>query len=65
MENLRVYLLGGNSVIGQAICGGVLEKFGNYNNDIVSFVRTKYNQNPPGKSIEVDEYLEDNLQEKI
>ena len=33
MENLRVYLLGGNSVIGQAICGGVLEKFGNYNND--------------------------------
>tara|TARA_Y100000996_G_scaffold361322_1_gene304171 strand:+ start:5967 stop:6671 length:705 start_codon:yes stop_codon:yes gene_type:complete len=58
MENLRVYLLGGNSVIGQAICGGVLEKFGNYNNDIVSFVRTKYNENPPGKSIEVDEYLE-------
>jgi len=58
MENLRVYLLGGNSVIGQAICGGVLERFDNYNNEIVSFVRSKYDQNPLGESVEVANYLE-------
>ena len=58
MENLRVYLLGGNSVIGQAICSGVLERFGNYNNDIFSFVRNKYDQKPLGESIEVANYLE-------
>ena len=58
MENLRIYLLGGNSVIGQAICSGILERFDNYNNDIVSFVRTKYDQKTLGESIEVANYLE-------
>lgn len=58
MDNLSVYLLGGNSVIGQAICTGVHERYGNYNNEIVSFVRNRYNQNTLGKTIKVDEYLE-------
>ncbi len=57
-DKIQIFLIGGNSVIGEAILNGVLEKYKNNNIEIISFIRTNYGKKIQGETVFVDEYIE-------
>tara|TARA_X000000368_G_scaffold108809_1_gene84646 strand:- start:8655 stop:9353 length:699 start_codon:yes stop_codon:yes gene_type:complete len=58
MNELNIYLIGGNSTIGQAILKGVEKKYRDSKKHVTSFIRNKYDDLPPGECIQVNEYKE-------
>lgn len=58
MNELNIYLIGGNSTIGQAILKGVEKKYNKYNINITAFIRNNYYDFPTIDNIRVNEYKE-------
>lgn len=57
-QNLNIYLIGGNSVIGKSVLNGVLKKYENSSVKITSFIRSELKENIIGEKILVNNYLE-------
>ena len=57
-QNLNIYLIGGNSVIGKSVLNGVLKKYENSSVKITSFIRSELKDNIIGEKILVNNYLE-------
>jgi len=57
-NNLEIYLLGGNSVIGNAILKGVQKRHINKNIETFAFVRNNYEGNTSGNIIKVLDYVD-------
>ena len=57
-NNLKIYLLGGNSVIGNAILKGVQKRHVNKNIETFSFVRNNYEGNTSENIIKVSDYID-------
>ena len=57
-QNLNIYLIGGNSVIGKSVLNGVLKKYENSSVKITSFIRSESQDNIIGEKILVNNYLE-------
>lgn len=57
-QNLNIYLIGGNSVIGKSVLNGILKKYENSSVKITSFIRSELKDNIIGEKILVNNYLE-------
>ena len=57
-QNLNIYLIGGNSVIGKSVLNGVLKKYENSSVKITSFIRSESQDNIIREKILVNNYLE-------
>ena len=57
-NNLNIYLIGGNSVIGKSILNGILKKYENFSVKITSFIRSDLKDNTIGEKIVINNYLE-------
>ena len=44
-QNLNIYLIGGNSVIGKSVLNGILKKYENSSVKITSFIRSELEDN--------------------
>ena len=60
-NNLKIYLLGGNSVIGNAILKGVQKRHVNKNIETFSFVRNNYEGNTSENIIKVSDYIDSKI----
>ena len=58
LNKIEIFLIGGNSTIGNAILDGVLEKHKNKDIEIISFIRTEHNVDVRGREIKVNDYSE-------
>tara|TARA_B110000438_G_scaffold263910_1_gene276214 strand:- start:1563 stop:2258 length:696 start_codon:yes stop_codon:yes gene_type:complete len=57
-NNIKFYLFGGNSKIGNAILNGLIVKYKNHPVDIISIIRNSKGHIPKGKIVLVNNYLE-------
>lgn len=57
-DKLKIFLIGGNSVIGNAITNGIFMKYNDFDLDLISFIRSDYKEQVLGKSVMVKDYSE-------
>tara|TARA_B100000579_G_scaffold258178_1_gene212582 strand:- start:327 stop:1037 length:711 start_codon:yes stop_codon:yes gene_type:complete len=57
-NKVKIFLIGGNSLIGKSVLNGITKKYETEEIEIISFARSKIKEKIPGKVVFVNNYIE-------